>query len=320
VATRRRRILAALYHSYIDTSSGAAISLRDMLEALARRDWEVRVFCGPALDFEGGRTNQQLLQDQGIPFEVYDGNARGEEYSVYMFRKGGVDCGLYLPSRPRERPDRAVGENWLQSYAELLNSWRPDVVVTYVNPQPHKGVFVVARIAEVLGRERPDIRLLVVESRGASDWVGAANPALAGAENLFRMNNTPDPRDYYRVSHVVLMPSVWQESFGRVAAEAMINGIPVLGSTRGALPEVIGDEELLLEIPVKYTPESRELPSHEEVRPWVEAIERLWDDKAYYREVSDRCRKRSALWEPERLVVEFEGAAGVMRCRRGIRL
>ena len=37
------------------------------------------------------------------------------------------------------------------------------------------------------------------------------------------------------------MPSVWQESFGRVAAEAMINGIPVLGSTRGALPEVIDD-------------------------------------------------------------------------------
>ncbi len=385
-----RRILAALYHSYIDTSSGAAISLRDMLEALARRDWQVRVFCGPGLDFEGGVSNRQLLEDQGIPFEIYDGHARGEDYSVSMFRKNGVDCGLYLPSRPGREPARAAGENFLQSYEELLDSWRPEVVVTYggswlagpllqmarqrsvrtvfylcnfaysdaalfdqvdttvglsqfhadwyrdtlgiecvpvyplidwdlvccepdsqqryvtfVNPQPHKGVYVVARIAEVLGRERPDIPLLIVESRGASHWMVTANPALAGAGNLFRMGNTPDPRDYYRASRVVLMPSVWQESFGRIAAEAMINGIPVLGSTRGALPEVIGDRELLLDIPARYTPESRELPSADEVAPWVDAIARLWDDESYYREVSARCRARAEQWQPERIAEQF---------------
>ncbi len=391
--TRYRRILAALYHSYIDTSSGAAISLRDMLEVLARRDWDVRVFCGPTLDFEAGQTNQQLLQDQAIPFEIHDGHARGEDYSVTMFRKSNVDCGLYSPTLPGRRPSQAAGENFLQSYEELLDSWQPDVVITYggswmakplirmawqrgartvfflcnfaysdaslfheidttvvasnfhgrwyrenlgiepvpvyplidwssvqcepdrqqryvtfVNPQPHKGVFVVARIAEVLGRERPDIPLLVVESRGASHWIGAANPALADAENLFRMNNTPDPRDYYTVSRIVLMPSVWQESFGRVAAEAMINGIPVLGSTRGALPEVIDDEELLLDIPVQYTPESRELPTVKEVRPWIDAIQRLWDDDSYYSQVSQRCRRRSQRWNPQELVAEFERA------------
>lgn len=127
----KRRVLAALYHSYIDTSSGAAISLRDMLEALARRDWQVRVFCGPGLDFETGASNRQLLEDQGIPFEIYDGHARGEDYSLYMFRKNNVDCGLYLPSRPGREPARAAGENFLQSYEELLDSWRPEVVVTY---------------------------------------------------------------------------------------------------------------------------------------------------------------------------------------------
>ena len=29
--------------------------------------------------------------------------------------------------------------------------------------------------------------------------------------NLHRMANTPDPRDFYRVSRVVLMPSLWRE-------------------------------------------------------------------------------------------------------------
>ena len=37
--------------------------------------------------------------------------------------------------------------------------------VTFVNPQPHKGVFWFARLAQELGRRRPDIPLLVVEGR-----------------------------------------------------------------------------------------------------------------------------------------------------------
>jgi glycosyltransferase involved in cell wall biosynthesis len=53
---------------------------------------------------------------------------------------------------------------------------------------------------------------------------------LSALANLNRMTNTPDPRDFYQVSRVVLMPSLWRESLGRVATEAMANGIPVLAS------------------------------------------------------------------------------------------
>ncbi len=37
----------------------------------------------------------------------------------------------------------------------------------------------------------------------------------------------------------VIIPSVWEEPFGRVALEAIANGIPVLATDRGALPEII---------------------------------------------------------------------------------
>ena len=70
------------------------------------------------------------------------------------------------------------------------------------------------------------------------------------------MANTPDPRDFYRVSRVVLMPSLWRESLGRVAVEAMANGIPVLASDRGALPETLGDAGFVLTIPERYTASS----------------------------------------------------------------
>jgi glycosyltransferase involved in cell wall biosynthesis len=99
--------------------------------------------------------------------------------------------------------------------------------VTFINPQPDKGATVFARIALELNRRRPDIPLLVVEGRGTSDTLAHVAVDLSGLPNLNRMANTPDPRDFYQVTRVVLMPSLWRESLGRVPIEAMANGIPV---------------------------------------------------------------------------------------------
>src|SRR5262249_19872291 len=121
--------------------------------------------------------------------------------------------------------------------------------VTFVNPQPTKGATVFARIALELGRRRPEVPLLVVDGRRAADGLAGAGLDLSGLSNLHRMANTPDPRDFYRVSRAVLMPSLWRETFGRVAAEALLNGLPVLASDRGALPETLGDAGLVFTLP-----------------------------------------------------------------------
>jgi glycosyltransferase involved in cell wall biosynthesis len=151
---------------------------------------------------------------------------------------------------------------------------RPDGgrFVTFVNPEPGKGVFVFARIAEALGRTRPDIPFLVVEGRGRTDWLSKTGIDWTGITTIHRMANTPDPRQFYRQSRLVLMPSVAPESFGLVAAEAIMNGIPVIASDRGALPEVVGGDGVCLPIPAHITPETRTPPTAEEVQPWVTAI------------------------------------------------
>jgi glycosyltransferase involved in cell wall biosynthesis len=120
------------------------------------------------------------------------------------------------------------------------------------------------------------------------------------------MANTPDPRDFYRVSRVVLMPSLWRESFGRVAAEALLNGIPVLASRRGALPEVLREAGFLFDIPERYTPESRIVPTAEEVAPWVETVIRLWDDAAFYEQESRGSVAAAEAWRPERLAPQYD--------------
>ncbi len=180
----------------------------------------------------------------------------------------------------------------------------------------------------MLGRRRPEIPLLVVQARNAPGWTHETGIDLARLPNLTIRPNTTDPRTFYAETRLLLMPSLWNESFGLVAAEAMLNGIPVLASNRGALPETIGGTQprdpltgneithphpnplpggegtsggFLFDIPAKYTPETRDLPTAAEVESWIETIIRLWDDAAEYERCSRAAREHARQWHPDRL-------------------
>ena len=173
--------------------------------------------------------------------------------------------------------------------------------VTFVNPVPAKGVYIFARIAEQLWRRRPEIPILVVEGRGRAADLRATGIDVDAIRCLRIMAHTADPREFYGITKVLLVPSLWNEAWPLVPAEGMINGIPVLGSIRGGLPEPVGDAGFLFDIPARYTPETRDLPSAEEVEPWVETIIRLWDDPLHYARCSQAARTRAQQWRPERL-------------------
>ena len=120
------------------------------------------------------------------------------------------------------------------------------------------------------------------------------------------MASTPDPRDFYRVSRAVLMPSLWLENGAMVAREAMANGIPVLASDRGGLPETLGDSGFVFAVPARCTPEGGAVPTAAEVAPWVAAVERLWDDPVWEAAQRERALAASRRWDPDRLAGEYE--------------
>jgi glycosyltransferase involved in cell wall biosynthesis len=183
--------------------------------------------------------------------------------------------------------------------------------LTFVNPALYKGAYPFVRIAQELGRRRPDIPLLVVESRATKQTLGVCGLRPADHPHIHIMPVTTDPRRFWRLTKVLLMPSLWWENQPLVAIEAMINGIPVIGSDRGGIPEALGDAGITLPLPERLTPESRILPTAEEVEPWVEAIIHLWDDPAWYQEQSNRARNQAERWRPDRLrplYAEFFGA------------
>ena len=173
--------------------------------------------------------------------------------------------------------------------------------VTFVNPCLEKGVYAFARIAGELGRRRPDIPLLVVESRGTRDTLAACGIDPDTHGNITFMPHTTDCRRFWSLTKIALMPSLWWENQPLVAIEAMINGIPVIGSDRGGIPETLGKSGFALSLPERLTSASKIVPSAEEVEPWVETIIRLWDDRVLYEEQSVRARDEAQRWHPDRI-------------------
>jgi glycosyltransferase involved in cell wall biosynthesis len=126
--------------------------------------------------------------------------------------------------------------------------------VLLVNPSLAKGAAIVIRLAMILEGERPDITFEVVESRG--NWEALVRQVTkqfgeerSSLDNVILTPNTPDMRPIYARAKVLLALSLWWESFGRVAAEAAMNGIPVLHTNRGGLPEAAGKAGIKYDLP-----------------------------------------------------------------------
>jgi glycosyltransferase involved in cell wall biosynthesis len=98
--------------------------------------------------------------------------------------------------------------------------------------EPIKGFDVLRRACEALWRERDDFVLTVTGNEPSNadsriEWIGWQEPAQL-------------PKRYHEAD-VCVVPSLCQESFGRVAAEAMGAGKPVVASRIGGLPYTVLD-------------------------------------------------------------------------------
>ncbi|HDY66928.1 MAG TPA: glycosyltransferase family 1 protein [Candidatus Scalindua sp.] len=82
---------------------------------------------------------------------------------------------------------------------------------------------------------------------------------------------------YYNASDLVIIPSQYEEGFGRVILEALSCGVPVIGSNKGGIPEALDSSVGLLIEPL--TPEIRE------------KIEFLFDNPQELKRLKDNCRK-----------------------------
>ncbi len=164
-------------------------------------------------------------------------------------------------------------------------------VVTFVNPIPRKGV----EIAFALAARRPDIPFEFVEAWILRNRVVRLLQARAAHHgNVRLLRRVGDMRGVYARSRLVLMPSLCEESWGRVATEAQASGIPALAAARGGLPEAVGAGGILLDRAAS--------PAE-----WEAALARIWDDPAEYARLSRAASEHAARPEirPDAILARF---------------
>jgi alpha-1,3-rhamnosyl/mannosyltransferase len=109
--------------------------------------------------------------------------------------------------------------------------------------EPRKNVGVLLDAYARLLAKRPAAPPLVLAgaaTAAAADWLARLERApLAG--HVTHLGYVPDARreELYRSARVLVLPSL-DEGFGLPALEAMSAGVPVVVSSRGSLPEVVG--------------------------------------------------------------------------------
>jgi glycosyltransferase involved in cell wall biosynthesis len=186
---------------------------------------------------------------------------------------------------------------------------RDPIFFTMINPSPEKGLIVMARLAEELGLRHPDIPLLIIESRGSAGKLVETGMRggfdLRRHENLMMSPSLAQPKEIYTATRALLVPSLWQEPAGRVAAEALLNGIPPLVSDRGGLPETCHGAGFYLPIPPDIQPGQSTPVDAEVVEPWLELIHRLANEEEFYREECARAVDAGAIYRPEKLAPRY---------------
>lgn len=160
--------------------------------------------------------------------------------------------------------------------------------VLFINPAREKGIGILIQLALLLETRRPDIVFEVVESRGnwqtiLSDVSQAMGSVRTELSNVVITPNSTDMRPAFGRARLLLAPSLWWESSGRVLVEAMFNGIPAIVSDRGGMPEMIQDGGIRLTLPAKcYEAPYTVLPTLAMLEPLVATIIKLYDDKHLY--------------------------------------
>jgi glycosyltransferase involved in cell wall biosynthesis len=105
--------------------------------------------------------------------------------------------------------------------------------VTLINTNENKGGWQLYRLAQIM----PDQQFLAIEgSYDDGGLQGDILELLRTCPNVTLQPHGPDIKAVYQQTRILLVPSRY-ESWGRVATEAIINGIPVLAAPTAGLLE-----------------------------------------------------------------------------------
>ena len=165
---------------------------------------------------------------------------------------------------------------------------RDGLIIVANTDDRKKGVLYLLQALQMLGKD--EIKLTIVDdAERHSSYIEDVGPLPSYGFKLVRKLNLDgmvhftgrltheELAQHYSAAQIAVVPSLY-EGFGIPAAEAMACGTPIIATTGGALPEVVGDAGILVP------------PGNADAL--AVAIKQLLNDKKAQRQMSEAGRKR----------------------------
>lgn len=262
-------------------------------ELAARRPDMVFLWGGLVLE----RTIMREARDAGIPVVFYLVNPGYKDKNVFkdvsvVITDTQATADLY---KERHGLELKVAGKFIDRAAIVPTVPRRPDYITFINPSFEKGVSVFMPLARLAAQECPEIKFLVVQSRGR--WGNALHVLKFKPEdfpNIKVIGHQTNMRPVYASTRALLLPSLWHESGARVIAEAQLNGIPILASNTGGSPELVGSGGKIFDLPEIVKEKKTAVHVTEaDLRPWLDEIRRLWHDPDYYAAMCAKVEKEA---------------------------
>jgi len=151
-------------------------------------------------------------------------------------------------------------ENWIldETALNLRERWKcgkDEIAIGFIGSiEPHKGLATLVEAVSIIQSQTLPLKLIVigdVPRRASTEYFESIRlkvKQLGLAKQVIFAGFQADVTPWIKALDIVVIPSL-EESFGRVAVEAMMACKPVIATSVGALPEIIlnGQTGLLVE-------------------------------------------------------------------------
>lgn len=129
--------------------------------------------------------------------------------------------------------------------ATQFDGHRPFKILFVGRVGPVKGVHLILDALDVIaaGADRIELSICGSTATGEESYLASLKRrALDVPAKIAFLGHRADVANLIRNHDLVVVPSIWQEAFGRILVEAMACGRPVIASRVGGMPEVLGDD------------------------------------------------------------------------------
>ena len=303
-------LLTAIVHQYPPLhNAGAEWYLHSMLRWMVNRGHQAQVYVsrGRSMTWDGVKINVFRSTGQNIQGDVLITHLDLTRQAIEVSKRRKIplihiihnDRQLQFHTVARQEADLVVfNSHWI----ERAVGWhgrhmvvQPPVFVKdyeHIGYSPERCATTLINLSRAKGAEifwalaeaDPDRTFLGVRGAYGEQMEPAVRPP-----NVVVMDQTPDVRQVYDVTKVLLMPSSY-ESFGRVAIEAACQGIPTIASPTPGLREALNSAGIFVhQHPTHQIPASgiatQIVPEQGPIEAWQEKLRQL-DDPAFYAQAS----------------------------------